>query len=442
MHRKLQSGVLRVSALLCAAALCAQTAASASAPISPAAGAKNLSPSNVSNKRLSAREQERVTQLSQRNLFSNDDENFIVRLASHNPNSSTAHALLSIVLKKNGYAELACEQAEQAWRLNRGEPRLLLAAIKGRIESGFENEGLKLAQEGATSYAHDYDTLLQLTILMQLQKQHESALKIIELAERLKPGKPELLLARVQSLLASGLFDQAEEPARRLVAIKQTTAPGLLALAKIAQHRSLSAQAEQLLKRAYELAPQDAEICRLYFQVLSDSGQHLQALEPGLLAVAVLTGGAQAKQIKLTIIDHLDSEKLPQLHIAANCVAKRLPAAKQLSFLYFCLGDICDHIDETVVAIKYYQLGLQVNPSYGRAYMRLARDLEKTGQPPSGLTPLYAEAARLSPRDNEVQQALLRNEVRTRGQGRDIAGRLKSALYYEDLRKALLLLAH
>ncbi len=357
------------------------------------------------------------------------DEKFVVDFSGAHPRVSLGHALLSSVLKNSGYEVLSCDEADEAWRLNRDEPKLLSSAIKMRFDRGYEEAGLALAAEGAEYYRNNYDMLLRLIVMLQVvEKQPLMALKLIDLAEKLKPGRPELLLIQVNSLLDAKLFDEAEEPARQLAALSRTRALGLQACGKIWHHRGNNAKAEKYFREAYELANSDPAISSNFFEILTETGKHVEALEPGLLALAVYTGGTEAKQMKKIIVSHLRRSDLHRLAKTTQLVAQRLHTAKELSYLFFSVGDIADNLGGIHHAIAYYQIGLKANPTYGRAYMRLARDLERSGESFETVTFLYAQAAQLAPKDREVQLALARNESRGKSSSNDLAYRIKSSI--------------
>jgi tetratricopeptide (TPR) repeat protein len=375
---------------------------------------------------VEAGEVQRISGMKQEDLTS-QDERFALGLVEKHPSSSAAHGLLSNVMQKKGFASLSCEESQQAWRLNR-QPDLLYASVKMLINNKFDDDLVDLVKEGCKFYANDYKTLLSLALLLQMEKQDAVALNAIAQAERIRPGAPEISLTRVHSLLALEKFSEAVAPAKSLARNSSTRPAGLLALARIARHEGQKKASLELATEAYKLAKADADVCLYLFNWSNEDGFFLQALEPGLLAMAKYTGHLEAKQIKVAFNSKIKKHNLRQLATAATNTAALLPDPKELSYLLFSVGDICDHAGGVNHAIAYYKLGLQVNPGYGRAYMRLARDLEKVGEPAQAVTQLYARAAQLAPRDLEVKHALLRNEERAKTRSKDIAFRIKNLL--------------
>lgn len=356
------------------------------------------------------------------------DGEFIVTYCQTHSHSSAAHALLGLYLQKAGYYSLACDEAALSWRLNRNEPGLAYSAIKVLVDNSMEPEAGELAMEAMKHYRHNYQNLLNLIVVLQVEKQHEVALKVLQAAQQLRPDQPELLLMHIHSLVALDRFDEAEAPATRLTQWQATRSSGLLALGQIWQHRKNNEKAATYLRQAYALSKTDASICKTLFQVLTESGLHCEAREPGLMAVVKFTGAPEAKQMKKTIIANMRKYDLRRFESTAETIAYRLAEPKELSYLFYSVADIADNLGGVRHAIGYYQLGLKTNPNYGRAYMRLARDLEKVGMEPDRVSYLYTQAMHLAPQDKEVLASLSRNEMRSQGT-RDFASRLKSQMH-------------
>lgn len=365
--------------------------------------------------------------LSKPDSLTDADGEFIMNYCQKHPNLSTAHSLLSVYLKKSGYYSLACDESAEAWRLNRNDPRLAYAAIKLLVDNSLEPDAAELALEAMKQYENNYESLINLVVVLQVEKQYEVALQVLQAAQKLRPDQPELILMRIHSLIALDRFDEAEAPATKLTELPRTRASGLLALGQIWQHRKNNEKAATYLRQAYALANTDPLTCKTLFQVLTDSGHHYEAREPGMMAVVKYTGSPEARQMKQTIIANMHKYDLRRIESVAETIAARLTDPKELSYLFYSVADIADNLGGVRHAIGYYQLGLQTNPKYGRAYMRLARDLEKAGIEPDRVTYLYVQAMQLAPQDKEVISALSRNEARSRGT-RDFASRMKSSM--------------
>lgn len=367
----------------------------------------------------------RFHDLCKQTSFSEGDKSFVIAFAMHHSNDSAAHALLSAILVQSGFTGLACEEAERAWSLNPDSMQLLVAAIKLRLNNRFEKEAFHLALNGAVHFQNDYVRLSSLALLMQVENQHEAALTIVTMAEKLRTGAMDICKIKVNSLLALHRYNEARLPAAILASYTGTRTQGLLAQASIQEHAGEHQTALNSLRTAFSLSPTDPEVCKRYFAALSKANLHAAALEPGLVAMAANAGYLESKQIKLTIVSQLGPGDVARLTTTCNAVAGRLADLKQLSALYFLVGDICDKLQATDRAIAFYRLGIAVDPLYGRARMRLARDLEKAGTPSTAVSTLYAEAATLCPSDKEVRQALQRNTDRVKLESKNIGGRVK-----------------
>jgi tetratricopeptide (TPR) repeat protein len=107
-------------------------------------------------------------------------------------------------------------------------------------------------------------------------------------------------------------------------------------------------------------------------------------------------------------------------------VAAILPPGRALAYFYFALGDLLDKSGRYLNAVHCFSKGLEMDPSFGRAHMRLARDLEILGFRGDAVKQNYSLAAELTPPgDQEVMARYERMKERSKAEDRDIAGKLK-----------------
>src|SRR5262249_20647139 len=130
------------------------------------------------------------------------------------------------------------------------------------------------------------------------------------------------------------------------------------------------------LNKAYEQQPFKQGLAENLAACAAWAGKWKIALEPAIIslgATATLDSNNQREKNRLYEVfrNVKHSEIQSAVESATIKIGKRPPAA-----YFFALGDVLDSVNMRALAIEQYKRGLQEEPTFGRAWFRLGKDLE------------------------------------------------------------------
>ncbi len=366
--------------------------------------------------------------LSQRNLSKEEMSKLSAYIGEH-PADADGHVVLSKAYLRMGLDTLYAEELEKAWHCSPGTLLYFLAALKvyaqGEERAKFDN----LVEEAYKCYGSNAKVLGVLGKTFQSNSESELAFRFLKRAIDLEPKNVELLSDYCMTLLAQRKYVQLLSASKALEFDPQIK-PLVLLLNGVANYNLHNTKkALEYLSSAYSTNYMNPEVAEAYYDALVQDGNYKAAVRPAILALAMQPiASKHLDTLKAKVKPVLARASDTELKSACEAVLKLLPPGQALAFFYFSLADILDKSGRYLAAAKLFDAGVQIFP-YGRAYMRLAHDLEILGTVnDKQILAYYKQAALLSPGDEEVKARYLRMKARIPVGQTDIALKLKLAL--------------
>jgi|694.fasta_scaffold151512_2 tetratricopeptide (TPR) repeat protein len=364
--------------------------------------------------------------LDERKLSEAEMEKVSAYIQKH-PDDPDGHLVMSDAYFKLGMTGMYAEELEKAWRLSSNSMLYLLAALKARMISDDPGSFYILVDEAFAKYKNDPKKLNSLGALFQQNNQNALALRFLKRATEAAPDNFEYLGNYCASLLAQKKYKQVIENAQTLYSNPQSKTSGALLLGVAYYNLNVPAKAIAYLSEAYAAAPTHAEIAEAYYDALMSNGRKAEATQVALMALATQPLlGTHMETLKNKIKPLIANASVTDIESGIKKVAAILPPGRALAYFYFALGDLLDKSGRYLNAVHCFSKGLEMDPSFGRAHMRLARDLEILGFRGDAVKQNYSLAAELTPPgDQEVMARYERMKERSKAEDRDIAGKLK-----------------
>lgn len=367
--------------------------------------------------------------LDSRKLTDDEMQKVSLYIQEH-PSDPDGHLVMSDAYFKVGMTGMYAEELEKAWRLSSNSMIYLLAALKARMISDDRASFDSLVNEAYAKYANDPKKLNSLGTLFQQNNQNELALRFLKRASEVDPSHAEYMGNYCASLLAQKQYKQVIENAKALYSNQQSKLSGALLLGVAYYNLNMPGTALPYLSEAYAAAPTHAETAEAYYDALIATGRKREATQVALMALAMQPlFGNHMDSLKNKIRPVIADASVEELQGGIKQVSAVLPAGRALAYFYFALGDLLDKSGRYLNAVHCFSKGLELDPSFGRAHMRLARDLEILGFTGDVIERNYTLAAELTPPgDSEVKAKYERMKERSKIADRDIAAKLKTAL--------------
>ena len=345
------------------------------------------------------------------------------------PDDSDSHLAMAQAYNKLGMDGLYAEEISSAWRLSPESLLYLLAALKARVITSDEGKFQELVDEAYNKFQMDPGKLSSLGKLFQANQQIDLSLRFFDRAVAIAPEDREIRLGYCNVLLAKRRYHELLVKVEPL--LQSSDSHFLATLLKGIALFNLNRTEEALsyLKMAYSENNKRAEVSEAYYDALMSAGRTREALEPALFTLALQNPRDKHVNVVKAKIQPCVAKASPaQLVEGIEKVRALLPPGQALSFFYFALGDLSDKTGKRIQGSNLYAAGLS-QFRYGRAYMRLARDLEiLNAASPEQVLELYAQAVILSPEDYEVKASYLRMRERQRTANTDLALKIKHAI--------------
>lgn len=351
----------------------------------------------------------------------------ISALIKENPNSGRAHYLAGQLLLKGGYSDLAEQEFSKADSLEPGNPQATLEKFLLKMEA--DDIGGAWQQFGyvAKRFPNDPSVLLMRSLILESAGKREQAQIFLEQALKSKQQRLGVATAVADVKLRQGNAADALKYVQKDLAKD----PHYLRAQVVAGECLMRLQRHQeglkYLRSAYEANPLDHNFVNVYATNAYRSGHFVEALEPTLLYLATSTTPPEMSQAKAelkTLIKLVPFGEVSKAIAAADAKVKDTPWEGRLQL---ALGDVYDSIGKRALAVNCYTRGIELVPTMGRPYYRLAIDYEKDGQYKKALE-LYERAYTLEPKDEDLKFAFARFWERMRNRKNDIAWQLKDLM--------------
>jgi tetratricopeptide (TPR) repeat protein len=253
------------------------------------------------------------------------------------------------------------------------------------IEAYFQNrqraEALRLVRAASEQAKNDVRLHFSMGVLLAREKQYDTAVHELELADALSPGTPEILHNLGQAYLRKEEYDKAEEILNRALALRPDSPETLYLLAEVYAAEQKDLQAFQLLLRARKLAPENTDIIFLLGRLSMLQSYYedaIQVLEEGIklaprrpdLRAALGESYFSAGKVDKAIAEF---KKLIELD----------PSAPSFVFMGLCYR----HLGRFEDARKYFIEGLKKDPQNAACLYNLGFIESKQGN--------YAQAEKL-----------------------------------------------
>jgi len=346
------------------------------------------------------------------------------------PDDPDGHLLLAHAYNQLGMTGLYAEELEKSWRSSPGALLYLFAALRARALSDDHPSFDRLVDEAYRVYKNDASALSKLGKLFQDNDENTLAARFLGRSLELNKKNLKTLCDYCSSLLALNQYRELISAAGPLFSNEETRSLANL-LSGTAWHKlNRPEKAVPLLAEAYREAPDRPEVAEAYVDALLSTGQRSQALQPALMALALQPPfSSHMTVLKAKVKPLIERASISGLEDGINQVCKAMLPGRSLAFFYFALGDLLDKSGRVWEACNCFNKGLSMDQSLGRAYMRLAHDLEILGGASDSVMELYKQAAtRTPPEDKEVRAKYERMKVRIPAMDKDIAGKLKCVI--------------
>lgn len=345
------------------------------------------------------------------------------------PDDPDGHFVIANAYNRLGMDGMYAEEMEKGWRLSPTSVLYLLAALKARAVTEDRSRYERLVDEAFQTFKNDAGMLEKLGQLFLDNGQTQLAVRFLSQAVDLQPKNLQVRCSYCNCLLAMRRYKELIASTGPLVENEKTLTLANLLRGVAYYNLNLPYRALPLLEKAYIGAPDRPEVAEAYFDCLRRLGKDSQALQPALMALALQPPFAKhMNDLKIKVRPVIAAAGTRELRDGIKYVGRNIPPTRSLAFFYFALGDLLDKSGRIVHASDCFNAGLFLDPSLGRAYMRLARDWELLGCPAEKVEGLYKQAALRAHEDKEVQARYDRALSKRPAESKDIAGKIKLAI--------------
>lgn len=347
----------------------------------------------------------------------------LTTFVSAHPKDARAHRLMAKAYGKIGTPDFACAEVEEAWRLDPINIEDLAAALHYYALNHETEKFDKLVSEAFSTYKNEETPLSAVGQFLARTGDDKNAERFFARADEISPHNPLNQVFLLQTMLNLGKNKEAFAKTGELIANPNTAPIGLYLRGKALCGMRRYAEACSLYAKAYKQEKRTPELTEAYFDTLIRCDRYKEALAPGLQVIALVANQnnelESTKRSIIEIMKHLSSQDIEE---AIRNISKTNPSA----YFYFSLGNIFDRLGKSREAIQFYAKGIELNPHYGPAFMRIGQDMEKNSNYWNEALQLYERAYSLNPDDPSVGAHYKRFFSRFPHKDQDIALRLKN----------------
>lgn len=347
-----------------------------------------------------------------------------------NPSDARCLYLLGRNYERNGYMEMAVESYEKARQSDRKLPEPFLILSASRLKSGLDPKAVDAIVKAAlVDFADDPETLTKMGVYLHLLHLTAQADQLYKQAASKDPGNPDLLVARAFALADAGQFAESLVCADKALAREATNIGGHAARGKALVGLHRRHEAADALGKAFYGTMLDAELTVSYAELLISLNRPIEALEPYLCVLAMTTNQPRVSPyVKQKIKGLLKHVNELQAKVEIDRVATAMQHSEYESKLHFAMGDVFDKCGRYNEAMREYKAGIKIEPTFARAYLRLARDYDLHAHDLNKARMNYDMAYRLDASDPEIKAAFERFGQWTVNRHNNLSWRLKQRI--------------
>jgi tetratricopeptide (TPR) repeat protein len=375
-------------------------------------------------------ELDRIEQRIANGTVAKDDTDKLTAFCQSLKDDPRPHILLGKLYSGYNFGELASQEFETALRLDNSQPEVWILLINEKYRHTKLADAEKILREAEKIHPANPRLLLAKGSLLNRLNRAADAEACLQKARSLKPADPLIYCALSEAQYNQAHYAEALKSAERALELSPGYPDAYLCKAEALLKLRRDKEALSALSSGYVHGPFHKELITLYLSESERQGDHLVALEAALGRMGLdvnldhLLGDDKDKVIDM--IDFCQSKGVAEAEILQKIrdTSDRLRGTGHQGKFLFCLGDIYDAFGKPAQAMAFYREGLQVEPTYGRAWLRLGKDLELTHQNEEALE-CYLKASKYRKEDPEVVQSLAKLKARRN----DWAWQLKEMLW-------------
>ncbi len=346
-----------------------------------------------------------------------DDADKLTAYSQDHINDPRAHVLLGRLYSSYNFGEMASQEFEAALKINRDQPDVWILLINEKYRHTKLTDAERLMKEAEALFPTNPRLLLAKGSLLIHLNRPADAQKQLEKALSLRQNDPIAYASLSEALYNQSRFSEALESANKALALRPDYPDAHLrrALALLKLKRDKEALAS--LSNGYKYGPFHRELVTLYANESERQGNYVIALEASLGKMGLdvnfdeLLGDDKDKVIDMIDLCQTKGVNEEEVLKTIQAVSSKLKGTGHQGKYFFCLGDIYDAFGKREIAMGFYQQGLQVEPTYGRAWLRLGRDLELIHKNEEALD-CYRKAIKYKKDDPEIIEQLRKLESR------------------------------
>lgn len=352
----------------------------------------------------------------------------LAKILEKQPNNFRARILLGNSYDILGMPEEAYEQYQLALKAAPNEPTAIVGMIKAETKTGRMHIAEALVKDALKRFPNNPEVKFWAGNFLFAKGQVKEAEAMFATAITSNKAIFGLPSALAVIRYQQKRYDEALFLAKKDLAKDPTSvlANELAGMSLMKLHRY--SEAAKPLAVAFNANPLKSIMAEEYAQALYWKGNYTEALRPALVAMAatanLYSNDAFAKNVVGRILRHVNKKQLAE---AISEVSGKLGIDKSAAF-HFALGDVLDKYRFRELAIQQYKRGLEIEPGFGRAWYRLALDLENYAHDYPEALRCLKKANVASPEDQTISKHLLRLEDRYTTYGTDWAWQLKEWL--------------
>lgn len=373
-----------------------------------------------------------LSNLMEKRDLSKEEFEQLALYVQENPNDAKGHSVLARAYELSGLEDLSLEQLVSAWNSDRKDLSAFISAQMMALKTNDKAVYQALNSSALNYFEQDYRSLNMLAAVSEKSGKSEDARRFLKAALRAAPNDADTRLLYLSSLLANHEYAEVLKQIRTVetgdknpqIANMIDTLRGISLLRLNYPH-----QAIVFLEKSFKSSPANLNVSKAYFEALVSTGKYKAAVFPGMMMLALQPpfGDALAKtKIKLVPVFKNTSIGSEQLLRYVDDVGRQLNDAGRFAYFNFALADLMDELGNFSQAELLFSKGLNLDSSFGRGYMRLARVMEKLGRDPELVHDLYKSALEADSKDAEIVASYRRSIARNPARKTDLAGRTKT----------------
>lgn len=361
----------------------------------------------------------------------------LVRLVNENSDSAQAHSVLARAYELSGLEEFSLEESVAAWELNKGDIQAFVAAQSMALRVSNRTVYEQLNSKALSHFKNDSRSLNTLAAICEKRGESEIARRFLKASLMAAPNDLDARILYLGALLADHRYEeilkeldalhlQKENAENKRVENQIATFRGIALLRLNRAHAAL-----KYLELAFAASPTNLAVCNAYFDALVATGRYKSAVYPGMMLLALQPPfGDALERTKKKLQPTFEKASIHASPLKDNMhkIDSEIKDRGRLAYFSFALADLMDDIGSYAQAEYLFSYGLNLDSSFGRGYMRLAKVMEKLGRDPDVVKDLHKSAMEADSKDPEIVAGYKRSITRDASRKNDLAGRTKNLI--------------